>query len=56
VAIQELLANALRHHHAGRLDEAERIYRRILTLNADHPDSLHLLGMRAGIAASACQK
>ena len=39
------VAEALRHHQAGRLDEAERIYRQILALDPRHADSLHLLGM-----------
>ena len=42
-----MLANALRHHQAGRLAEAERIYRQILATDAQHADSLHLLGMIA---------
>jgi tetratricopeptide (TPR) repeat protein len=41
------LSDALAHHQAGRLSEAERIYRRILAIDAQHPDSLHLLGMIA---------
>jgi tetratricopeptide (TPR) repeat protein len=40
-----MLKNALQHHQAGRLAEAEAIYRQILAVNACHPDSLHLLGM-----------
>lgn len=40
-----MLANALRHHEAGRLIEAEQIYRQILAINARQADSLHLLGM-----------
>jgi len=43
--IQGLLAHALRHHQAGRLTEAEPIYRQILAVDAHHPDCLHLLGM-----------
>jgi tetratricopeptide (TPR) repeat protein len=43
--IQGMLKNALRHHQAGRLAEAEVIYRQILAVNACDPDSLHLLGM-----------
>ncbi len=35
---------ALEHHQAGRLAEAEAIYRRILDGNADHADGLQLLG------------
>lgn len=41
------VAEALRHHQAGRLDEAESIYRQVLSLDPHHADSLHLLGMIA---------
>ncbi len=40
-------AEALRHHQAGRLDEAERLYRQGLTTEPRHADSLHLLGVVA---------
>ncbi len=40
-----MLETALGHHQAGRLAEAEAIYRQILAIDADHADSLHLLGM-----------
>jgi tetratricopeptide (TPR) repeat protein len=40
-----MLENALGHHRAGRLAEAEVIYRQILAIDAQHADSLHLLGM-----------
>jgi tetratricopeptide (TPR) repeat protein/2-polyprenyl-3-methyl-5-hydroxy-6-metoxy-1,4-benzoquinol methylase len=46
-AIQNTLAEALRHHQAGRLNEAERLYRQNLALDPRHADSLHLLGMIA---------
>ncbi len=39
------LALALEHHQAGRLDEADAIYRRILKTNPDHADSIHLHGL-----------
>jgi len=39
--------HGLEHHRAGRLGEAERVYRRVLQLNPHHADSLHLLGMVA---------
>jgi tetratricopeptide (TPR) repeat protein len=42
-----MLANALRLHQAGRLSEAGDIYRQILAADAQHADSLHLLGMIA---------
>jgi tetratricopeptide (TPR) repeat protein len=40
-----MLADALRHHQAGRLSEAEAIYRQILATDHHHADALHLLGM-----------
>ncbi|MGA8834893.1 MAG: tetratricopeptide repeat protein, partial [Candidatus Sulfotelmatobacter sp.] len=49
--IQDMLRNGLRHHQAGRLNEAERIYRQILAIDIHHADSLHLLGMVAYQAA-----
>lgn len=38
---------AIQHHQAGRLAEAEKIYRQILAQQPDHPDALHLLGVLA---------
>ncbi len=46
-SIQSMLGTALQHHRAGQLTEAERIYGQILEIDADHADSLHLLGMIA---------
>jgi len=43
----ELLTTAVAHHQAGRLEDAERIYRQILAANPDQPDALHLLGVIA---------
>jgi Flp pilus assembly protein TadD len=40
-----LFPMAKNHHQAGRLDQAERIYRQILGLSATHAASLHLLGL-----------
>jgi tetratricopeptide (TPR) repeat protein/2-polyprenyl-3-methyl-5-hydroxy-6-metoxy-1,4-benzoquinol methylase len=45
--IAELLANAQRHHQVGQLGEAEGYYRKILAIDQDHVDSLHLLGVIA---------
>ena len=45
--IAELLTTALRHHQAGRLAEAEGYYRKILAIDQNHVDSLHLLGVIA---------
>lgn len=41
------LQEALAHHQAGRLDQAEGLYRRVLSLQPSQPDALHLLGMAA---------
>jgi tetratricopeptide (TPR) repeat protein len=41
----EILAKALDHHRAGRLSQAEALYREILAADPRHADSLHLLGM-----------
>jgi len=45
--IAELLRSALRHHQAGQLVEAECYYRRILAIDQNHFDALHLLGVIA---------
>ncbi len=38
---------AMQHHQAGRLAEAEKFYRQILSGQPDHVDALHLLGTLA---------
>jgi len=43
--IAPLFTTATRHHQAGRLDEAEAIYREILQRYPDHPESLQFLGL-----------
>ena len=42
-----LLQEALAHHQAGRLPEAEVLYRQILQASPGHPDARHLLGVIA---------
>jgi tetratricopeptide (TPR) repeat protein len=37
--------DAIRHHEAGRLREAEQLYRSTLDGEPHHPDALHLLGV-----------
>jgi tetratricopeptide (TPR) repeat protein len=39
-----ILEAGLRHHRAGQLAEAERVYRQVLAMDASHADALHLLG------------
>jgi tetratricopeptide (TPR) repeat protein len=43
--ISGILTKAFQHHQAGQLNEAARMYREILAIDARHADSLHLLGM-----------
>ncbi len=45
--IPQTLATAFQHHQAGRLREAEDIYRQILALEPAHADAWHLLGLLA---------
>jgi predicted O-linked N-acetylglucosamine transferase (SPINDLY family) len=60
--IQEIFAEALRHHQAGRLTDAERLYRQVLQADSQHADALHFLGVlahqlgRNEIAADLIQK
>ena len=42
-----MLTEALRHHRAGHLREAEQLYRQILKSDPHHSDALHLLGLLA---------
>jgi tetratricopeptide (TPR) repeat protein len=44
---KEMVRQGLRHHQAGRLDEAEGVYRRALAVEPGQADCLHLLGMVA---------
>src|SRR4051812_49024322 len=48
VTIEQAMRVAIGHHQAGRLAEAEAIYRQILAQSPDHADALHLLGTLAG--------
>ena len=43
--LQTAFKDAVRHHHHGRLPEAEKGYRQILNLAPGHPDALHLIGV-----------
>lgn len=45
--VRQALAVAVDHHRAGRLVQAEGIYRRILRTIPEHADALHLLGLAA---------
>ena len=43
-SIQKAFQSALALHQAGRLPQAEAIYRQILQVAPNHPDALHFLG------------
>ncbi|MGZ8262501.1 MAG: tetratricopeptide repeat protein, partial [Methylotenera sp.] len=47
VIASDLLHSGLAHQQAGRLSEAEAIYRQVLLTDSQQPDALHLLGLIA---------
>ncbi len=47
ITITSWLIEAFAQHQAGQWAEAERLYRKILAVQPDHNDSLHLLGVMA---------
>jgi tetratricopeptide (TPR) repeat protein len=49
------LTVALEHHRAGRLEQAEALYRKILQKSPGNPDALHMLGMVALARGNADQ-
>jgi predicted O-linked N-acetylglucosamine transferase (SPINDLY family) len=51
--LDRLLRRALEEYQAGRLPEAERLYRQILELRPENPDALHMLGLLASRAGQA---
>ena len=42
-----MLKQALAHHQAGHIDQAELAYKEILRLSPENPDALHFLGLIA---------
>jgi predicted O-linked N-acetylglucosamine transferase (SPINDLY family) len=48
--IAQMMQEAMSHHQAGRLVEAEALYRKVLVLQPDDPDALHMLGVIRGQA------
>jgi Flp pilus assembly protein TadD len=56
MSIDQALALGIQHQDAGRLPQAESIYRQILSHQPEHPETLRMLGLLAfqvGRAADA---
>jgi predicted O-linked N-acetylglucosamine transferase (SPINDLY family) len=47
LAVSQALDRAIEHHQAGRLHQAEQLYREILQVDPQQVDALHLLGVVA---------
>lgn len=47
LTVQQVFELALQHHRAGRLADAEALYRQILAAQPHHADALHYLGVIA---------
>jgi predicted TPR repeat methyltransferase len=45
--VTNILQEAIAHHQAGHLSQAEVLYRQILQIEHHHPDALHFLGIIA---------
>ncbi len=57
-SLDQVLQQAVTFQQAGRLDEAEAIYRQVLSAQPNHADTLHLLGVLAsqsGRYEEACE-
>ncbi len=50
--IAALINQGIAHHQAGRLPEAERLYRQALQLDPGHPEALAVLGILMGQAGN----
>ena len=48
MTVRQQIERGFSHHRAGRLAEAEKFYRQVLTQQPNHAEALHLLGMLAG--------
>lgn len=45
--MESLMQTAVRHHRAGRIQDAGRVYQAVLARDPEHADALHLLGVVA---------
>jgi tetratricopeptide (TPR) repeat protein len=58
VSVEQAVQIGLEHHRAGRLAQAEQLYRQVLQAAPDNPDALHFLGVvahQAGVQQDALQ-
>jgi 2-polyprenyl-3-methyl-5-hydroxy-6-metoxy-1,4-benzoquinol methylase/tetratricopeptide (TPR) repeat protein len=46
-SVAQIYESAFRHHQAGQLAEADRLYRQVLAIDSDHVGTLHYLGLLA---------
>src|SRR3954453_13210157 len=53
MTLDEAYRAAVQHHLAGRLQQAEQLYRQILQAVPDQPETLHMLGCLAYSAGRA---
>jgi tetratricopeptide (TPR) repeat protein len=51
--LNKLMAEAVMHHRAGRLAEAEAVYLAVLNVAPGHPGTLHNLGVIAGVRGNS---
>jgi SAM-dependent methyltransferase len=49
LSVAKAIRAAVAHHQAGRLPEAEALYRQILQAEPNYPDALHFLGILTSI-------
>ncbi len=48
ITLEQAMQIAKGHHQAGRVAEAEKLYRQVLSIKPDHADAMHFLGLLAG--------
>jgi len=56
LAVETALQQALAHHQAGQLQDAERLYQAILQVQPNHPEAKHNLGLLAAQLGPSAQE
>ncbi|MDC1442342.1 tetratricopeptide repeat protein, partial [Rhodospirillaceae bacterium] len=44
-SVEELIEIGLSHHNASRIEEAFKVYQKVLQISPENPDALHFLGV-----------